>query len=99
MTPTSKLYLSSLKVPISSNHATCVSTGGILDNNDNDNNYNVEDNNNNDDRGLDVHSAPDHDVNQLQLAKSFEVPGDPMLDQWFSGIKHDPLKYAQKLVW
>jgi len=85
-------------------------TGGILDNNDdddndNDNNYNVEDNDNNDhnndnndDRGLDVDSAPDHDVDQLQLAESFEVPGDPILDWWFSEIKRDPLKCARKLV-
>jgi len=110
MTPTSKLYLSSLKVPISSNHATHAGTGGILDDNDDndnddDNNYNIEDNNNNDhnndnndNRGLDVDSAPDHDVDQLQLAESFEVPGDPTLDQWFSEIKCDPLKCAWKLV-
>jgi len=117
MTPTSKLYLSSLKVPVGSNHTTCAGTGGILDNNDDgdnddNNNYNVEDNDNNDcdndnndrdndnndDRGLDVDSAPDHDVNQLQLAESFEVPGDPTLDWWFSEIKRDPLKCTWKLV-
>ncbi len=77
MTPTSKSYLSQLKVPTNSNYVTC---------NDSDNES--------DDSDINL----DHDLHQLELADFYDNRGDPKLRRWFSGIKRDPIRRAQRVI-
>jgi len=100
MTSTSKSYLSCLKVPVGSSIATCSkpnnradnsnSNEGLDDDSDLDDDPNLDDNPNLDDL--------DDDTDQLNLPDCFDDWWDPMHQHLFSGIKHDPLKCAQKLV-
>jgi len=77
MTPTSKSYLSQLKVPTDSNYVTCNDFNNELDDGD----INL-----------------DHDLHQLELADFYDDRGDPKLRRWFSGIKRDPIRRAQRVI-
>ena len=102
MTPTSKSYLSGLKVP--SNHMSFDDNHNNDNNDSNDNNDN-DDNNGSGDRSdsdsdsdYDFDSNTDHSINQSWPAEPFDNRGVPRLKQWFEGIKCNPLRHAWRLV-
>ena len=40
----------------------------------------------------------DHVVAKLELAKGYDIKGNHKLRQWLTGIQHNPLSHAQKVV-
>jgi hypothetical protein len=90
MTPTSKSYLSGLKVP--SNHMS------FDDNDDNNRLGDRSDSDSDSDSDSNFNSNTNHSINRSRLAKPFDNGGVPRLKQWFEGIKHDPPRCARRLV-
>jgi hypothetical protein len=41
----------------------------------------------------------DHIINALELDDRYEDGGDSKLEEWFEGIKHDPLKHAYQVIY
>ena len=37
---------------------------------------------------------PDHDIDKLELGGCYDDAGSPELEEWFTGLKHDPLMCA-----
>ena len=82
VTPTSKSYLSDLKIPVNPNY---LASGGRSDDDS-------DDGSDNDDYD------PGHDTDRLELAGYFDARGDVELERWFAGFRTDPLRRARKVV-
>lgn len=99
MTSTPDSYLSSLNVPVGSSHVACCDSEGLDDSSD------EGSDDGNLDKGLDdggsdkgSEDSEDADIDDIELADSFDDQGDEELEKWFAAIRRDPLKRARRLV-
>src|SRR5712692_351794 len=56
----------------------------------------TEDDNNLDDGDID--SDADEDIAELQLNGCYDAHGNADLEEWFAGIKRDPLRHARRVI-
>src|SRR5258708_15166900 len=63
---------------------------------DTDHMFCAEDNDDLDDG--DINLDADEDIAELQLDGCYDAHGDADLEEWFAGIKHDPLRHARKVI-
>jgi hypothetical protein len=103
MTSTPNSYLSSLNVPAGSSHVTCCDSDEGSDDDDSDKGSDDGDldkdfDDGSSDEGSLADNPEDTDIDDIELAGSFDDQGDEELERWFAAIQRDPLKRARRLV-